>query len=218
MSQKKNIYVVLVVMVASLLGITLYYWYNSTYYVKTEDARVDGTIVRVSPQISGKIMGVNVGEGDRLVAGQAIVRLDDTAIPTGLNPDLAVVRAPMDGVVIKKLGNPGEIASPGQPLVMMLEPYSLYITANIEETKLGTVKPGQRVDITVDSIPDQIFSGRVERKGEASLSTFSILPSTNTSGNFTKVVQRIPVKITLEDFKGYQLPYGANVFVKIYIK
>ena len=218
MSKKRNIYIVLAIMAASLLGITLYYWYNGTYYVKTEDARVEGTIVRVSPQASGKIIGVYVGEGDRVVVGQAIARLDDTAMPTGSNPDLAVVRAPVDGIVIKKIGNNGEMSAPGQPLVMLLEPYSLYISANVEETKIRSVKPGQRVDITVDSIPGQVFSGRVERIGEASLSTFSILPSTNTSGNFTKIVQRIPVRMTVEDFKGYQFPYGANAFVKVYIR
>lgn len=218
MTKKKNIYIVLAVMVASLLGITAYYWYNNTYYVKTEDARVEGTVARVSPQVSGKIISMYAGEGDRVVSGQAIARLDDTALQSGANPDLAVVRAPMDGIIIKKTGNTGEMAAPGQPIVMMLDPDSLYVTVNVEETKLKPVRPGQKVEVTVDAIPGQVFPGRVDRIGEASLSTFSILPTTNTSGSFTKVVQRIPVRVSIEDFKGYQIPYGANTYVKIHIK
>lgn len=218
MNKKKNIYIVLALMVVALLGVTIYYWYNNTYYVKTEDARVDGSVIKVSPQIAGKIKNMYVNEGDRVINGQAIARLDDATLQPGANPDLAVVRAPEDGVIIKRLGNPGEMAAAGQQLAMMVDPYSLYITANIEETKLSKVTPGQAVDITLDVIPGEKFTGKVERIAEASLSTFSLIPATNTSGNFTKVVQRIPVKITLDDYKGYQLPHGSNATVKIHIR
>lgn len=218
MKQKRNIYIVLALMVISLLGVTLYYWYNNTYYVKTEDARVDGSIVRISPQVTGKIITVNVEEGDKVVAGQALARLDDTLMSPGANPDLAVVRAPADGVIIRKISSPGEMAAPGQPMMMLLDPYSLYITANVEETKLGVVRPGQKAEVWVDAISGQKFSGRVEKIGEASLSTFSLLPAATTSANFTKVVQRIPVKIAVEDFRGYQLLHGTNVYVKIHVR
>ena len=218
MNKKKNIYIVLALMVVALLGVTLYYWYNNAYYVKTEDARVDGSVIKVSPQIAGKIKNMYVNEGDRVIMGQAIARLDDATLQPGANPDLAVVRAPEDGVIIKRLGNPGEMAVAGQQVSMMVNPYSLYITANIEETKLSKVTPGQAVDITLDAMPGEKFTGKVERIAEASLSTFSLIPVTNTSGNFTKVVQRIPVKITLDDYKGYQLPHGSNAIVKIHIR
>ena len=218
MNHKKKILFVLGLMAASLLGVTLYYWYNNTYYVKTEDARVDGSIVRVSPQVTGKVISLNVEEGDKVVAGQALARLDDTLLAPGANPDLAVVRAPADGVIIKKIGNTGEMAVPGQPLLMMLDPYSLYITANIEETDLNKIRPGQLVDVRVDAIPGQSFTGRVEKTGEASLSTFSLLPQANTSANFTKVIQRIPVRISVEDFRGHQFLHGTNVYVRIHVR
>lgn len=218
MNKKKNIYIVVALMLAALLGITGYYWYNNTYYVETEDAKIDGSVVKISPQIAGKIKSIYVNEGDRVIAGQAIARLDDTTLQAGANPDLAVVRAPEDGVIIKKIGNPGEMAAAGQQLAMLVNPYSLYITANIEETNLSKLYPGQVVDITLDAIPGEKFTGRVERLSEASLSTFSLIPVTSTSGNFTKVVQRIPVKITVDDYKGYQFPHGSNAIVKIHIR
>jgi multidrug resistance efflux pump len=200
------------------LGVTLYYWYNNTYYVKTEDAKVDGAVIKISPQIAGKIKSIYVNEGDRVIAGQAIARLDDTTLQPGSNPDLAVVRAPEDGVIIKKIGNPGEMAAAGQQLAMMVNPYSHYITANIEETDLSSVTPGQVVDLTLDAIPGEKFTGHVERISEASLSTFSLIPVASTSSNFTKVVQRIPVKIAVDDYKGYQFPHGSNAIVKIHIR
>ena len=218
MNKKRNIFIVLGLMVISLLGVTGYYWYNNTYYVKTEDAKVDGSIVKVSSEVAGKIKNIDIKEGDRVVAGQAIARLDDAIMQPGANPDLAVVRAPADGIIIKKIGNLGEMTAAGQQLVMLMDPFSLYITANIEETKLERVVPGQLVDITLDAIPGPKFTGHVERIGDASLSTFSLLPSTNTSGNFTKVVQRIPIKIIVDDFKGYTFPHGSNAFVKIHIR
>lgn len=218
MNKKRNIYIVLALMVIALLGVTLYYWYNNTYYVETDDATVDGSVVKISPEVAGKIKSIDVKEGDRVVAGQAVARLDDTTLPQGTNPDFAVVRAPEDGVIISKIGNQGEMTAAGQQILMMINPYSLYITANVEETNLAKVVPGQLVDITLDAIPGEKFTGHVAKIGEASLSTFSLLPSTNTSGNFTKVVQRIPVKITLDDFKGYNLPHGTNAYVKIHIR
>ncbi|MFZ5596506.1 MAG: efflux RND transporter periplasmic adaptor subunit [Bacillota bacterium] len=218
MNKKKNIYIVLVLMVVSLVGISAYYWYNNTYYVKTEDAKVDGSVVKVSSQATGKIISIDVDEGQNVVAGQVLARLDDSLFVAGTNPDMAVVRAPEDGIIIKSIGHVGEMASPGQTLFMMLDPYSLYITANIEETKLTSVKPGQAVEVTLDALPGEKFQGVVDKVGEASLSTFSLFPSTSTSGNFTKVVQRVPVKITVDDFKGRQFLHGTNAYVKIHIK
>ncbi len=101
---------------------------------------------------------------------------------------------------------------------MVTDLKSLYITANIEETELHKVKPGQKVDFTIDSIPGVDFSGQVISIGEATVSTFSLLPSQNTGGNFTKVVQRVPVKIGIKSYQGQRLLPGMNAIVRIYIK
>ncbi|TEB09732.1 HlyD family secretion protein [Pelotomaculum propionicicum] len=218
MKKKAILYVVLAAMIFSLSGVTLYYWYKNSHYVDTEDARVDGTIVKISPQIPGRISEIYVAEGDYVKEGAIIARQVDYQLTGGLNLDLAVVKSPISGTVIKKIGNVGEIGTPGSPVVMVADLKSLYITANIEETELYKVKPGQNVDFTIDSIPGVDFSGQVISIGEATVSTFSLLPSQNTSGNFTKVVQRVPVKIGIKSYQGQRLLPGMNAVVRIYIK
>jgi multidrug resistance efflux pump len=218
MKNKKILYLVLALMVVTLAVVTSFYWYNSSHYVDTEDARVDGTIVKVSPQISGRISEMNVAEGDNVKEGSIIARQVDYQLTSGLNLDLSVVKSPITGTVIKKIGNVGEIGAPGSPIAMVADLKNLYITANIEETELHKVKPGQNVDFTIDSIPGVDFSGQVISIGEATVSTFSLLPSQNTSGNFTKVIQRVPVKISIKNYQGQRLLPGMNAIVRIYIK
>lgn len=217
MKNKKTLIIVLVVMVLAMAGVAVYYWYENAHYVDTEDAKVDGTIFKVSPQVSGRILEINVDEGDTVRQGDIIARLDDINLPGATAADLSVVKSPISGKVIKRPGNVGEIGAPGQPLVMIVDESALYVTANIEEDSLGKVKVGQKVDLTVDSLPGQRFTGRVKSIGDATLSAFSLLPA-NTGGSFTKVVQRIPVKIYFDDFNGKKLHFGSNAIVKIHIK
>jgi multidrug resistance efflux pump len=218
MKNKKILYLVFGLMVIIMAVVTAVYWYNNSHYVGTEDARVDGTIIKVSPQISGRISEMNVAEGDDVKQGAIIARQVDYQLTSGLNLDLAVVKSPITGTVIKKIGNVGEIGTPGSPIAMVADLKSLYITANIEETELHRVKPGQNVDFTIDSIPGVDFSGQVLSIGDATVSTFSLLPSQNTSGSFTKVIQRVPVKISIKSYQGQRLLPGMNATVRIYIK
>jgi len=218
MKNKKILYLVFGLMVIIMAVVTAVYWYNNSHYVGTEDARVDGTIFKVSPQISGRISEMNVAEGDDVKQGAIIARQVDYQLTSGLNLDLAVVKSPITGTVIKKIGNVGEIGTPGSPIVMVADLKSLYITANIEENELHRVKQGQNVDFTIDSIPGVDFNGQVLSIGDATVSTFSLLPSQNTSGNFTKVIQRVPVKISIKSYQGQRLLPGMNATVRIYIK
>lgn len=216
--KKKLFIAVLVLMILTLAGISIYYWYNNACYVSTEDARVDADLVKVSPRVSGKIVEINVESGDRVEKGRVLARLDDLSLPAGSNLDLTLLRSPIDGMVVYVPAHEGEVGVPGQPAVMLVDTSDLYITANIEETDLHRVRPGQRVDVTIDSIPGHVFTGRVDSILGASLSTFSLLPSNNTSGNFTKVVQRVPVTIELDSYDGYRLVVGTNAVVRIHVR
>lgn len=217
MGKRKIVYLVLVLMITVIAGISLYYWYENSNYVNTEDAKVDGRIVKIVPQITGKIIEFPVEEGTAVEQDQIIARLAENNLPTGANYDLTTVKTPIAGTIIKKLQNVGEIASPGQTLAMVADLQATYITANIEETSIAKVKPGQRVEFVIDAIPKHSFTGNVDSIGQATNSTFSLLPS-NTSGNFTKVTQRIPVKITVDDYQGQTFLPGMNALVKIHLR
>jgi membrane fusion protein (multidrug efflux system) len=106
--------------------------------------------------------------------------------------------APFDGVVGERQVQAGDYVNIGSNLINVVPLPNVYVIANYKETQLTRVKPGQGVDITVDSFPDEKLHGRVERVSPASGSQFALLPPDNATGNFTKVVQRIPVRIMLD--------------------
>ena len=106
--------------------------------------------------------------------------------------------APFDGVVGERQVQSGDYVNIGSNLINVVPLPNVYVIANYKETQLTRVKPGQPVDITVDSFPDETLKGRVERISPASGSQFALLPPDNATGNFTKVVQRVPVRILLD--------------------
>jgi membrane fusion protein, multidrug efflux system len=108
------------------------------------------------------------------------------------------IEAPMHGVVSKRWALPGDVVSPGQPIFTIFNTDSVWATANLEETKLSALKPGDSVEIKVDAYPKSVFRGRVSQLGANTASQFSLIPPNNASGNFTKVTQRVPVKILIE--------------------
>jgi len=217
-NKKLIMIVVLITGILTICVVTGYYWYMSAHYVKTDDARVDATMVSISPQMVGRIAEIYVAEGDTINQGALIARQVDLTVASGINLDVAIIKSPVSGTVIKKIGNVGETGIAGQPIVYVADIGSAFITANVEETELSKVKPGQSVDFTVDAFPGFKFSGQVSSIVNATTSSFSLLGSTNTGGNYTKVVQRIPVKINIKNLQGCQLMPGMNAIVKIHVK
>ena len=208
---------VLAVMLVVLGIIGAYYWYQGNFFVATEDAKVAGDIVKVSPQMTGKLLDLDVEEGQSLEKDQIIGRQEMGSLADA-NLEQSVIRSPISGFVLKKQVTPGELVSTGQTLIMMVDPDKLYISANIEETNLAELKIGQKVEITVDEFSGQKMYGRVASIGKASNSAFSLL-SGATSGTFTKVVQRVPVKIVFEKNQNHDgLLLGTNATVKIHIR
>ena len=126
-----------------------------------------------------------------------------------------VVRSPINGVVDQKFVEPGEYVIPGQRLVMVHNPKAVWVEVLLKETKLGGLKPGQPVSISVDAYPGRPFSGSVERIGTAATSQFALIPSPNPSGNFTKINQRVPVRIKVDQPDDNPLRPGMMVEVDI---
>lgn len=207
--------IVLATLILGILGTGAYYWYENEYFVSTEDAKVTGDIIKVSPQIAGKLLEFRGKEGEQVGKGQLLGRQEMVNIPDS-SLEIAAIRAPIKGVILKEQANVGEVLSPGQPLAMLVDPDSLYVNANIEETKIGRIKPTQEVEVTIDQFPGKVFTGKVESLGEATSATFSLLPS-STGGNFTKIIQKIPVKISLDKTNLKLIP-GTSAVVRIHIR
>jgi membrane fusion protein (multidrug efflux system) len=130
-----------------------------------------------------------------------------------LNLSYARIAAPISGVVAQKKARTGNYVRPGEPLLALAPLDKVYIAANYRETQLAHVRPGQKVDVTVDAFPGEIFRGEVESLGPASEVSFSPTPPHNATGNFTKITQRLPVRIRilLDQNQGERLKIGMSV-------
>ena len=115
-----------------------------------------------------------------------------------LNLQYTTIKAPARGVVSKKGVNPGQVVQACQPLVALVQSDDVWILANFKETQLTDIRAGQRVRVKVDAYGGRTFNGRVDSISPATGARFSLLPPENATGNFVKVVQRVPVKIVLE--------------------
>jgi len=114
------------------------------------------------------------------------------------------IRAPADGRIGSKTVETGNRINVGSALMAVVE--DVWVTANFKETQLGEMRPGQTAEITIDAIPGQTFRGVVDSWAPGSGSTFALLPPDNATGNFTKIVQRVPVKIRFDpaSIRGYE--------------
>lgn len=137
-----------------------------------------------------------------------------------LNLSYTRIVAPCDGYVTRKSIEPGKYLQPGQAFLALVTLQDAWITANYKESQLTHVKPGQKVEFTVDTYPGQTFKGSVESIMAGTGAAFSMLPPENATGNYVKVIQRIPVRIAIE--KGsdprHLLRVGMSVVPTILIK
>lgn len=223
---------VMVVVVGLLFGGYLYY-VNSTNYVTTSDATVTGTIVPITVPYGGRIKTWNAAVNQTFRQGQVLGEESGSSVLSS-NPGLQAliahnrqlsarlanlekVTAPIGGTVIQTSVSAGEMVQPGEVLARMVNLGDLNITANIAETEIRHVLVGQQVDVRIDAIPNTTFKGTVQSIGDAATSVFSLVPNvTAASGAFTKVVQRIPVVISLNGgYGGKTLVPGMNAVVSI---
>lgn len=128
------------------------------------------------------------------------------------------ITAPASGIASKKNIQVGQLVQPGQALFSIVNDKSLYVTANFKETQLEKLEEGQLVDVVVDAFPDVPLTGHIYNFSPATGAKFSLLPPDNATGNFVKVIQRVPVKVKLEDNKVLEkLRPGMSVKVSVHI-
>jgi membrane fusion protein (multidrug efflux system) len=131
------------------------------------------------------------------------------------------VRAPADGVIAKKSVEVGQVVQMGQPLLAIVPLHEVWVLANFKETQLARVKPGMPAEVEIDTFPGQIFHGTVDSLSAGTGARFSLLPPENATGNWVKVVQRVPVKIRLNPNafgNPLTLRAGMSAYVVIRVK
>lgn len=139
---------------------------------------------------------------------------------TKLNLEFTKITAPSNGVIARKSAEVGMLAAVGNPLFGFVSSEERWIVANFKETEIPDITPGRPAKITVDAIPGRAFEGVVQSLSPSTGATFTLLPPDNATGNFTKVVQRVPVRIKLtnlspEDIDRLGAGLSADVTVKI---
>ncbi len=135
----------------------------------------------------------------RAASADAKVDMSRAAVEQAkLNLSHTEVRAAVDGVVSRRTVEVGQIVQPGQPLLAVVDLDDVWVVANFKENQLRGIRPGQPVEIAVDAYGGRTYRGRVDSIAAATGARFSLLPPENATGNYVKVVQRVPVKIVLE--------------------
>jgi membrane fusion protein (multidrug efflux system) len=157
----------------------------------------------------------------RAAAAAARVQEAEAALAQAkLNLDYATVKAASDGVVSKKSVEVGQVVQAGQPLLAIVQTDDVWVTANFKETQLRDIRVGQRAVVAVDALGGRKFAAHVDSVAPATGAKFSLLPAENATGNFVKVVQRVPVKLVFEPGADpeHQLKPGLSATATVHTK
>lgn len=220
-----------VAFLVTAIGALIYYVYESINYFSTQNAQVTADMVTLTPEITGKLKELNIQVGDQVQAGQIIGRQDVGSVisSTALSPQSlansadsmiakADIKAPISGQVVAVNVVKGQVLTTGMEIATIAATDHIYIKANIEETDIFNIQPGQKVDIKIDAYPGKKFSGYVDTIGMATNSAFNTTIALTTSNTFSKVTQLIPVQIAIDNPDDLILMPGMNATVKIHIK
>ncbi len=202
-----------IILVGGVVGYLVYTGYN---YYSTDDAQVTGTMVNIVPPTSGTLINLDVQVGTVVSARQII----GTVQPTGLGPaPVQHLIAPMNGVIVQVPGAVGQLVNASTTTIAQeTDPKSMKITAYVDESAIKTIAVGQAADIHIDAYNSTV-TGHITQIVGATAGQFSLLPTTdNSSGNYTKVSQRVPVDIHLDNpADNASLPPGMSVEVTIHL-
>jgi multidrug resistance efflux pump len=191
---------------AAAFGVNAYR--EGQMYVSTDNAQITGTPVQVGSMNAGRVRSISTTVGSPVHKGDTVAVIDlPSQVGTAQNgqPKLdflgngdssVTVQSPLDGIVLAVPTTPGATVQAGQALITVVDPGQMWVNANVEETNVSRLKVGQAVTVHVDALGADV-PGRVDSITPATASSFSLLPASNSSGNFTKVTQLVPVRISL---------------------
>jgi membrane fusion protein (multidrug efflux system) len=157
--------------------------------------QADAAVKGAQAAITAALANVDVLKAQQAEASGTLNELLTAQAKAERDLSFTEIRAPIDGVIGNREVQSGDYVQPGQRFATLVPLDEVYIDANFKETQLERLRPGQPVDVAVDALPEHDIIGTVESMSPASGSTFSLLPPDNATGNFTKIVQRIPVRI-----------------------
>ncbi|RIL19787.1 HlyD family secretion protein [Staphylococcus gallinarum] len=205
---------VITIVVLVILGVVGFHFYNqATSYVSTDNAKVDGEQIKVSAPASGEIKSFDVKNDEKVDKGDKVAKIavkgDDGQAQT------MSIKMPQNGTIVKKDAMEGSMVQAGSPIAYAYNLDDSYITANVDEKDIADVEEGKDVDVKLDG-EDAKLKGKVEEVGKATASSFSLMPSSNSDGNYTKVSQVVPVKISLDSKPSKNVVPGMNAEVKIH--
>ena len=215
MKRSTRVALVVVAVLALLAGAAFgaYYILDSRNYVSTDNAQVDGDKIDINAPAAGYLIDWRARQGADVHAGDVVGRI---RVDSGFVAPQRSIRAPSDATIAVDNGVPGAYVNAGTNLATAYDLSRVYVTARVDETDVDAVQAGEKVDFTVDAFPDAKFTGTVREIQSGAAGEFSLFPQSNTTGNFQKVTQVVPVKVSIDDLQGLTLVPGMNVVVKIH--
>jgi membrane fusion protein, multidrug efflux system len=196
---------------------------NSRQALEQAEANADQAVASVQAAeaaIAAASANVDVLKAQEEEARRTLQQYQTALAKAERDLSFTVIKAPFDGVIGNRAVQVGDYVQPMQRLASLVPMDAVYIDANFKETQLASLKPGQPVQISVDALPGSTLEGRVASLAPASGSVFSLLPPDNATGNFTKIVQRLPVRILVPAEVAEQsvLRPGMSVIVSVNTK
>jgi membrane fusion protein, multidrug efflux system len=169
--------------------------------------------------VGGAKAQVRAAQAQVLAAQASLKQAEANTQAAELQLSYCTIRAPVAGLVTHRTVSAGNYVNPGQALFALVQD-ERWVTANFKETQLAGIRPGQDVDLSIDAIPSVRFHGKVDSFQGGTGSAFSVLPAENATGNYVKIVQRVPVKIVFDDarVKDYTLAPGMSVLPAVRVR
>jgi multidrug resistance efflux pump len=221
-SRRRVTTIAIAIVVLSLLAALGYrYWYQPSHdFVEVTDAQVSGNLTNISAPAAGKVDRLFFNLGDPVHSGDVVASVEVVAAGAGapsagpaISRVLAQVTTPVDGQVVSQPVNVGDTVAPGQPIVTISDGHNLWVTADVDEGRIGQVAPGQPVDVTLAAL-DRTLHGTVTRIDSAT--TEVINPAASGAFSSSDSTKKIPVQIAV-DWAGTQPAQGttADVIIRL---
>ncbi|WP_211241004.1 HlyD family efflux transporter periplasmic adaptor subunit [Pseudonocardia spinosispora] len=214
MKRSSRIALIIIGIIALLaaLGFGGAYFLYSSKFVTTDNAQVDGDKISINAPMTGTLTSWSINQGSSVKENQAVGRIQ----VQGSMQSQKIIKAPGNGTVAVNNGVEGSFVTAGKELATAYDFSKIYVTARVDETDVQDVHPGAQVDVSVDAFSSTPVTGVVQEIQGSAAGVFSLFPESNSSGNFQKVTQVIPIKIAFTNTNGLALVPGMNVTVHIH--